>query len=87
MYRQSEKLVKQHLRHRSKFQLVSRVGFVTGPTSISGLQPNFARRLAVSCSGRLCVHCCGLLPPNGILPVCTLGHSAGFLSVIVSFRQ
>jgi len=36
------------LGHPSKFQRVSRFGFVTAPTSLNGGQPNFARCLAVS---------------------------------------
>jgi len=39
--------------HRSKFQRVSRVGFVTAPTSLNGRQPNFARCLAVFWAGWL----------------------------------
>jgi len=41
------------LEHPSKFQLVSRVGFVTEPTSLNGGQPNFARCLAVSWASTL----------------------------------
>jgi len=52
----------------SKFQRVSRLGLVTAPTSLNGRQPNFARCLAVSCAGILCIHFWGPLPPNGILP-------------------
>jgi len=37
--------------HPSKFQRVSRLGFVTGATSLNGSQPNFARCLAVSWAG------------------------------------
>jgi len=36
------------LGHPSKFQQVSRVGFITAPTSLNGRQPNFARSLAPS---------------------------------------
>jgi len=39
--------------HPSKFQRVSRLGFVTAPTSLSGGQPNFSRCLAISCAGTL----------------------------------
>jgi len=57
------------LGHPSKFQRVSRVGFVTAPTSLNGGQPNFARCLAVSSAGTLglYIHFLGLLSPNGIL--------------------
>ena len=41
--------------HLSEFQPVSRLGFVTAPTSLNGGQPNFAR-------------CLGLLPHKGMLP-------------------
>ena len=37
------------LGYHSKFQRVSRLGFVTAATSFTGGQPNFARCLAVSC--------------------------------------
>jgi len=36
------------LGYPSKFQRVSRLGFVTAATSLNGSQPNFARCLAVS---------------------------------------
>jgi len=39
------------LRHPSKFQRVSCLGFVTAETSFTGGQPNFARCLAVSWAG------------------------------------
>jgi len=41
------------LGHPSKFQLVSRLDFVTAATSLSGGQPNFARCFAVSWAGTL----------------------------------
>ena len=56
------------LGHPSKFQLVSRLGFITAATSFTGGQPNFARCLAVSLTGALYMHFRGLLPPDGILP-------------------
>jgi len=56
------------LGHSSKFQRVSRLGFVTAATSLNGSQPNFARCLAVCWAGTLYIHCLGLLPPNGTLP-------------------
>jgi len=56
------------LGHPSIFQLVSRLGFVIAASSLNGGQPNFTRRLAVSCSGTLYTHFWGLLPPDGILP-------------------
>jgi len=54
--------------HPSKFQLVSRLAFVTATTSLTGGQPNFARCLAVSWAGTLYIHFRGLLPPDRILP-------------------
>jgi len=41
------------LRHPSKLQRVSRLGFVTAPTSLNGGEPNFVRFLAVSWAGTL----------------------------------
>jgi len=41
------------LRHPSKFQRLSHLGFVTAPMSRSGSQPNFAWCLAVSWAGTL----------------------------------
>ena len=55
------------LGHSSKFQRVSRLGFVTAPTSLNGGQPNFLWCLAVSWAGTLYIHYWGRLPPNGIL--------------------
>ena len=54
--------------HPSKFQQVSRLGFVTAPTSLNEGQPKFARCLAVSFAGTLYIHFRGLLPRNGSLP-------------------
>jgi len=56
------------LEHPSKFQRVSRLGFVTAPTSPNGSQPNCARCLAVSWAATLSMHFWGLLPPNGTVP-------------------
>jgi len=42
------------LGHPSKFQRVSRLGFVTAATSLNGSQPNLARCLAVSIFGGSC---------------------------------
>ena len=54
--------------HPSKFQRVSRLVFVTTPTSLNRGQPNFARCLAVSWADTLYIHFWRLLPPNRILP-------------------
>jgi len=59
------------LGHPSKFQRVSRLGFVTAATSLNGSPSNFARCLAVCWAGKLYMHFRGLLPPNGILPGAT----------------
>jgi len=53
------------LGHPSKFQRISRLGFVTAPTSLNGRQPNFARCLAVSWVGTCTFW--GAVAPNGIL--------------------
>jgi len=50
------------LGHPSKFQPVSHFAFITAATSLTGGQPNFARCLAVSWAGTLCIHFLGLLP-------------------------
>jgi len=55
------------LGHPSKFQRVSSLGFVTGATSLTGGQPNFAWCLAVSWAGTLYIHFWGPLPPHGVL--------------------
>ena len=55
------------LGYSSKFQRVSRVGFLTVLMSLNGRQPNFVRCLAVSWAGTLCICFWGLLPPNRIL--------------------
>jgi len=47
----------------SKFQRVSRLGFVTAPKSLNGGQPNFAQCLAVSWAGTLCIHFLEALAP------------------------
>jgi len=46
-----------------KFQRLSHLGVVSAATSLTGDQPNFARRLAVSCAATLCIRFRGLLPP------------------------
>jgi len=53
------------LGHPSKFERISRLGFITAPTSLKGDEPNFARCLAVSWPGTLYTFW-GLLLPNGI---------------------
>jgi len=55
------------LGHPSKFQRVSRLGFVPATTLFTGGQPNFARCLAISWAGTLYIHFPGLLPPDRIL--------------------
>jgi len=56
------------LGHPSKFQQDSRIGCAAAATSLTGGQPNFARCLAISWAGTLCVHFSGFLPCSGILP-------------------
>jgi len=50
----------------SKFQRVSRLGFVTAARALNWGQPNFARSLAIW-AGTLYIHYRGLLPHNRIL--------------------
>jgi len=50
------------LRHLSKFQRLSRLGFVTAATSFTTGQPIFAGYLAVSWAATLYIHLLGLLP-------------------------
>ena len=50
------------LGHPSKFQRVSRLGFVTAATSLTWNQQNFTWSFAVSWAGTLYVHFWGLLP-------------------------
>jgi len=50
------------LGHPSKFQPVSRLGFITAPTSLSRGWQNFAGCLAVSWAGTLYIHFWGLYP-------------------------
>jgi len=70
------------LGHPSKFHLVSRLGFVSAPTSLNRGQQNFAGCLAVSWAGTLYTHFWGLteFAPNGILPAAkfTLHPSLAF---------
>jgi len=47
----------------SKFEQVSRVGFVISPTSLNGGEPNFAGCLAVSWAGALYIHFWGAVAP------------------------
>jgi len=63
------------LGHPSKSQRVSHLGFVTAATSLTGGQPNLARRLAVSWTGALFIYFLGLSPPDGMLPGANLQTS------------
>jgi len=56
------------LGHPSKFERVSRLAFVTAATSLTGGEPNFARRLAVSWAGTLYIHFRRLLLFDRIFP-------------------
>jgi len=55
--------------HPSKFQRVSRFGFVTTATSLTGGQPNLAWCLAVSWAGTLFIHFWGCCPLTEFLQV------------------
>jgi len=56
------------LRHPSKFQRVSHLGFVTAETSFAGGEPNFARCLAICWAGTLYIDFREFFP-DGILLV------------------
>jgi len=68
------------LGHPSKFQPVSRLGFVTARTLLNGGQQNFAGCLAISWTATLYIQFWGLLSHNGILPgaIFTLRPSRAF---------
>jgi len=68
------------LGHPSKFQPVSRLGFVTAATSLNGGQWNFAGCLTVSWAATLYMHFEGLLPANWFSPAAkfTLRPSLAF---------
>jgi len=70
------------LEHRSKFQPVSRLGFVTAPTSLNGGQANFARCLAVSWAGTL--HFRGSCP---LTEFCQVQNSLSSKSCILLYWQ
>jgi len=74
-----------NLRHPSKFQWVSGLGFViliTAPTSLNGGQTHCARCLAVSWASTLYIHFRGPLPSNGILP-----HAKFTFRLSLAFRS
>ena len=73
------------LGHPSKFQPVSRLGFITAALSLNGGQPNFARCLAVSWTGTLYIRFPGLLPYNGIFVTCKI-HSASNSCVLLYWQ-
>jgi len=50
------------LRHPSKFQRGSCIGFITAPMSLNRGQPNFPRCLAISRASTLYIHFGGFLP-------------------------
>jgi len=68
----------------SKFQPVSRLGFVTAPTSLNGGQPNFARCLAVSWAGTLYIHFRGLLPQRNFAWCKTNFASKSFILILAA---
>jgi len=65
------------LGHSSKFQWVSRLGFVTAPTSLNGGQPNFARCLAIFCADTLYIHFGGSFL---LTKFCQVQHNIHFAS-------
>jgi len=56
------------LERPSKFQRLSRLGFVTAATLLNGGQPNFSQCLVLTWAGRLYIHFRRLLIRNRILP-------------------
>jgi len=60
--------------HPSKFQRVSRLGFVTAATSLTGGQPNFARCLAVSWAATLYNTFSGALAPWRNFATCKINY-------------
>jgi len=71
--------------HPSKFQRFSLLGFVTATASLTGSQPNFAGRLAVSLADALYTHIFrGLLPADGNSPraIFTLRPSVAFFYIL-----
>ena len=70
------------LGHRSKFQRVLRLGFVTAPTSFNGRQPNFARCLVISLAATLYIHFWGSCP---LTEFCQMQHSHCVQSLAFSY--
>jgi len=60
------------LGHPNKFKWVSRLGFVTAPTSLNGGQPNFSQCLAISWAGTLYIHFWSSCP---LMQFCQLQNS------------
>ena len=60
------------LGHPNKFQPLSRLGFVTAPTSLNGGQQNFAGCLSIYWAGPLYIHFWGCCP---VMEFCQLQNS------------
>jgi len=71
------------LGYHSKFQRVSRLGLVTAATSLTGDQPNLARRLVVSLAGTLFIQFWGLLP---LMEFCQVQSSLSVSSLAFSYN-
>jgi len=71
------------LGHSSKFQWVSRLGFVTAAMSLTGGQPNLAGRLAVSWAGTLYLYIFGSSCP--LTEFCQVQNSLCFPSPAFSY--
>ena len=61
------------------------LGFVTGPTSLNGGQPNFARCLAVYWVGRLYIHFSGTLAPLRNFAKCKIDFASTSCSLALSY--
>jgi len=73
-----------NLGHPSKFQRVSRVGFVIAATSLNGSQLNFARCLAVSCTDTLYNTFSAVLAPWQNFSRCKFHFASRFCVLILA---
>jgi len=74
------------LGHPSKFQRVSRLCFVTAPTSLNGGQPNFAACLAIRWAATLYVHFWELLSLTEYSDKCNV-HIASKSCVLLYWQR
>jgi len=72
--------------HPSKFEWISHLGFVTGMTSLTGGQPNFAWSSAISWAGTLYIHFSGAFAPWQNFSMCKL-HFASKSCVLLYWQH